>query len=351
MGERARLPGLPDVSVLALGGTIASTSSGDGVAPTLTAEQLVGGVPELAEVATVDAQTFRQTSSSELRLVDLLALAREIDRRLARGDAGVVVTQGTDTIEETSFALDLLVAADAPVVVTGAMRNPSLPGADGPANLLAAVRTAASAQTRGLGALVVFDDEIHAARFVRKAHAQSISPFRSSPAGPIGWLAEGSVCIGSRPVGRWRVTLDEVTESPGVALLVYGQGDEGRLLPAVQTAGYRGLVIEGAGGGHVTAGSVAELGRLAALMPVVLASRTGAGPALRRTYSFPGSEIDLLANGLIPAGALTGARARMLVRLLLAAGASLEEVRQSFEAIAVPGVPASLLGGRFTISA
>jgi L-asparaginase len=343
--------GLPVVSVLALGGTIASTPSGRGVAPTLTAEQLVHGVPELADVATISAETFRQEASSELRIVDLVALAREIDRRLARGDAGVVITQGTDTIEETSFALDLLVGAAAPVIVTGAMRNPSLPGADGPANLLAAARTAAYEQARGLGTLVVFDDEIHAARFVRKAHAQGVSPFRSSPAGPIGWLAEGAVCIAARPVGRCRLKLDEVTESPAVALLTFGQGDEGLLLTAVQPAGYHGLVIEGAGGGHVTAGSVADLGQLARLMPVVLASRTGAGPALRRTYSFPGSEIDLLEKGLIPAGAMTGARARMLLRLLLAAGASHEDVRRSFDALATPGVPAALLGDRFTISA
>jgi L-asparaginase len=117
----------------------------------------------------------------------------------------------------------------------------------------------------------------------------------------------------------------------------------------VGPAGYRGLVIEGAGGGHVTAVSVAELARLAEVMPVVLASRTGAGPALRRTYSFPGSEIDLLGNGLIPAGALTGAKARMLLRLLLAAGASGKEVREAFDALATPGVQASLLGGRFTV--
>src|SRR5436305_12294733 len=146
---------LESVSVLALGGTIASTGAGPGVTPTLTAEQLVESVPGLAEVARIEADTFRQVPSPELTVLDMLALAREIDQRLRRGAVGVVVTQGTNTIEETAFALDLLVHSDAPVVVTGAMRNPTLAGGDRPANLLAATATAVSEPSRGLGTLVV----------------------------------------------------------------------------------------------------------------------------------------------------------------------------------------------------
>lgn len=344
--------GLASVSVLALGGTIASTGAGPGVTPTLTAEQLVESVPGLAEVARIKADTFRQVPSPELTLVDLVALAREIERRISAGDTGVVITQGTNTIEETAFVLDLLVHSDAPVVVTGAMRNPTLAGADGPANLLGAVSTAVSAQARGMGTLVVFADEIHAARYVRKAHTQSIAPFRSSPIGPIGWLSEGAVHIGARPVGRRQLELEHVPEpAPAVALLTFGQGDEGLLAAAVEPAGYRGLVIEATGGGHVTARSVPELERLAATMPVVLASRTGGGEVLRRTYSFVGSEIDLAERGLISAGAIGASLARMLLRLLLAAEATREDVRQAFAALDAPGVAAELLGGRLTVSA
>lgn len=342
---------LPSVSVLALGGTIASTGSGAGVTPTLTAAQLVESVPGLLEVARIRADTFRQVPSPELTLVDITSLAREIERRLQGGDAGVVVTQGTNTIEETSLALDLLVGGDAPVVVTGAMRNPTLAGADGPANLLAAVSTAASEQARGLGALVVFADEIHAARYVRKAHTQSIMPFRSSPVGPIGWLSEGSVRIGARPVGRRHLALEEVSDPPAVALLTFGAGDEAWLVDAVAAARYRALVVEGTGGGHVAACATPELERLAAEMPVVLASRTTAGEVLRRTYSFVGSEVYLMDHGLISAGAMTGAHARMLLRLLLAADASLDDIRAAFAAISTPGAVGELLGGRLTVSA
>jgi L-asparaginase len=342
---------LPSVSVLALGGTIASTGAGAGVTPTLTADELVESVPGLADVAHIQADTFRQVPSPELTLVDVVALAREIERRLNGGDTGVVVTQGTNTIEETAFTLDLLVDSDAPVVVTGAMRNPTLPGADGPANLLAAVSTAASTQARGLGTLVVFADEIHAARYVRKAHTQSIMPFRSSPIGPIGWISEGAPRIGARPVGRRHLELPEITEAPPVALLTFGSGDVGLLAGAVGPAGYRGLVVEATGGGHVTERSVEELERLASQMPVVLASRTGAGEVLSRTYSFVGSEVDLAERGLINARSMTAARARVLLRLLLAANARVEDARQAFAALGAPGESIELLGGRLTVSA
>ena len=151
-------------------------------------------------------------------------------------------------------------------------------------------------------------------------------------------------------MGRRRLKLGDLTEAPPVALLTFGAGDEGLLAAAVAPAGYRGLVVEATGGGHVTARSVEELERLAGQMPVVLASRTGAGEVLRRTYSFVGSEVDLANRGLISAGAMTAARARMLLRMLLAADAGPEEVRQAFETLAAPGEAAELLSGRLTVT-
>jgi len=342
--------GLPMASVLALGGTIASTGAGSGVTPTLGADELAESVPRLAEVAEIRADTFRQVPSPELTLADLSALAAEIERRIGEGDAGVVVTQGTNTIEETAFVLDLLVGGDAPVVVTGAMRNPTLPGADGPANLLAAVSTAVSADARGMGALVVFADEIHAARYVRKAHTQSVMPFRSSPIGPIGWLSEGRVRIGARPAGSRHLELDPVSEPPRIALVTLGAGDEGLLVDAVAGAGYQGLVVEATGGGHTTAACADRIEALLGTMPVVLASRTGAGELLQRTYSFPGSEIDLIGRGLIPSGAMSAAQARMLLRLLVAADAPPADVRDAFHVLGAPGVAAELLGGRLVVT-
>jgi len=315
-----------------MGGTISSVDSGGkGVEPTLTGEALVSDVPEIAGVADVSAVSFRQAASGEIRVEDLVELAAEISGRIDGGAAGAVVTQGTDTIEETSFCLDLLVDRKAPVVVTGAMRNPTLPGADGPANLLAAIQVAASGVARGLGTVVVLNDEIHAARFVRKTHTSNPATFRSDPVGPLGWISEGVTRVVVRPTGEHKVTLSENVQDCPVALYHVALGDDARLLSEIEEAGYAGLVVEAMGGGHVPSLMAETLEDLAAKMPVVLASRTGGGEVLRSTYGFIGSETDLLERGLIYAGPLDGRKARLLMTLLLMSGASKEKVKETFD--------------------
>ena len=323
---------LPEVAVLSLGGTISSTQTegGSGVAPSLTGEALVEDVPEISEVAEVSAESFRQVPGSELTLEDLIELATEIEDRIDEGATGVVVTQGTDTIEETCFVLDLLVERDAPVVVTGAMRNPTLPGAEGPANLLASVRVATGEPARGLGTMVVLNDEIHAARFVQKTHTSNPATFRSPLAGPVGYVFEDNVRIVTRPVGRRHIELPEETRDHPVALYTVGLGDDGRLLEQIGRLGYEGLVIEAFGVGHVPSVMAKPLESLANEMPVVLASRTGSGEVHRETYGFAGSESDLLDRGLINAGMLDGPKARLFLSLLLRSGASKEEVAGEF---------------------
>jgi L-asparaginase len=322
---------LPEVVVLSLGGTISSTDAGgSGVEPTLTGEALVEDVPEIAEVAEVSAKSFRQVPGSELTLDDLIELSAEIKSHIDEGVKGVVITQGTDTIEETAFVLELLVDEDAPVVVTGAMRNPTLPGAEGPANLLASVQVAASEVTRGIGTVVVFIDEIHAARFVQKTHTSNPATFRSPLTGPIGWISEGSPRIATRPAERHHIDLPAQTQDRPVALYTVALGDDGRLLPVIGESGYEGLVIEAFGAGHVPSAMVEPLAGLAGEIPVVLASRTGSGEVLKNTYGFPGSETDLLGRGLINAGMLNGPKARLFLSLLLRSGASNEEVAEGF---------------------
>jgi L-asparaginase len=179
----------PGVAVFALGGTIAMTQApGGGVAPALSAPELLAAVPGLAGVAAeLRAVDFRRKPGASLSFSDLFELAAAINGALDSGCQGVVVIQGTDTIEEVAYVLDLLLDTDAPVVVTGAMRNPTMAGADGPANILAAVRVAISPGARGLGCLVVLGDQIHAARWgAEDSYGQ---PRRVRLAGP--WSARG----------------------------------------------------------------------------------------------------------------------------------------------------------------
>jgi L-asparaginase len=305
-----------------------------GVTPALDGAALVAAVPGLDEVAELTVVSFRRLGSAHLSLEDVIALYSEVARHIDGGAEGIVITQGTDTLEEVAFALDLLLDTAVPVVVTGAMRNPALPSPDGPANLLAAVRVAANSQARGLGVLVVFNDEVHAARYVQKTHTTSTAAFRSLLTGPLGWVVEGRVRIGNRLVSRPRLGWEPGDTLPivPVALLSVSLGDDGRLIDLVQQAGYGGLVIEAFGVGHVHVPVAYRLKELAAVMPVVLASRTGSGETLRHTYDFRGSEKDLLSSGLIGAGPLDGPKARILLSLLLSTGATREQIAGEFAA-------------------
>ena len=323
------------IALFTLGGTIASTSTstGAGVMPQLTGADLVAAVPGLERAGvTVGVHDFRQVPSSSLTVDDVLDLVRAIRAEVAAGAGGGVVSQGTDTIEETAFLADLLYAGDVPVVFTGAMRNPTLAGPDGPANLRAAVAVAASPQARGLGCLVVLGDEIHAARFVSKAHTTSVTAFVSPPAGPLGIVAEDRAVVLTRPA-RWAALPDprpEPTVRTGLVTMVLG--DDGALLEAA-AGRFNGLVVAGFGGGHVPGPMAAMLGDVAARIPVVLASRTGAGMVLAGTYAYPGAELDLRQRGLIGAGFLEPLKARLLLHLLLAGGASRDAIAATFAAV------------------
>ena len=363
------MTGRPRVAVFTLGGTIAMTPAAgrmEGAVPALAAADLLASVPGLADLrAEISVHDLRRVPGASLSIADVLELAARVGREVVAGAAGAVVVQGTDTIEETSFLLDLVHSPDAPVVVTGAMRHPGLAGADGPANILAAVTAAASPQLRRTGCVVVLGDVIHAARFVRKAHATSISAFESPSAGPLGQVVEGEVMVFTRPSGRWhsllppgvgQAALDSAQAGPSgqgpaqvgparpdsaeagpaggpvrVGLLTMSLGDDGELLRAA-AGRFDGMVVAGFGVGHVPAWLVANLETLAQQIPVVLASRTGAGSVLRGMYAFAGSEHDLQSRGLIGAGVLDPLKSRLLLHVLLAGGAGRAEIAGVFRA-------------------
>jgi L-asparaginase len=320
----------PLIAVAALGGTISMTPGGrveDGVVPRLTAADLLG---ELGTDLPMDvrAATLAGISSASMDYATLTRCLAWGSEQVADGATGLVVVQGTDTLEETAYFFELAWPHDdVPVVVTGAMRNPSLPSPDGPANLLASLTVAANPRSRG--ALVVFNDDVHAARWVRKSHSSHLEAFSSVPAGPLGLVAEGSVHYFHPPVPRApALPLADADFSGLVPLLEAGIADSGELLSLVLAGGARGVVVAASGVGHVSADTADVIA--AAKVPVVIASRTGAGPTFRGTYGFHGSESSLIRMGATMAGWLCPRKSRVLLQLLLATGASRARIEAEF---------------------
>jgi L-asparaginase len=235
----------------------------------------------------------------------------EVARRAAPG-GGVVVTHGTDTIEETAFFCDLTVEGD--VVFAGAMRNGSEVSADGPRNLLCASQVAEAAP--GLGTVLVLNDEIHAARWARKLDSSRVSAFMSPGHGPVGIVVPGSVRIGMPPPRRVLLPLPD--SLPSVPIVKTYTGMEEHLIEAVLDAtGAAGLVLEGTGLGNVP--GTAERGVAAAVergLPVVAATRVPSG-GVHAVYGGPGGVVTLRGLGVVGAGHLSAAKARLLLMLLL----------------------------------
>lgn len=321
---------LPVIAVLSVGGTIAMTASDSGgVVPRLDADGLIAAVPALDRIARLRARTLSTLPSPHMDLETVAVMARAIEEEIAAGVDGIVLIQGTDTLEESAFALELMLEPRVPVVMTGAMRNPTLPGADGPANLYEAVRTAAQADVRGV--VVVLDGRIHAPRFLSKRHTASVAAFDSDPV-LLGEVTDAGPVIYANLPPLLRYGIGSRVAAPPVALLTSTMGDDGRLVDAIADAGYAGLVVAGMGGGHVSPAMAERLGPLARRLPVVLASRVSGGSTLINTYAYPGGEMDLIERGLIRAGWLSPVKARIALALLLGTGATTETLRRFFTA-------------------
>ncbi|MDP2350155.1 MAG: asparaginase, partial [Chloroflexota bacterium] len=283
---------LPRVSVITTGGTIDSVGvdrldlaayleTGVRLAP---GDLLASIAAELATIADVTEVPFRRLRAHAITDEDLAELVSLVRGLLDRDQAdGIVITHGTNTLEETAWLLHLVIASDRPVVLTGAMRPASALSGDGPLNLVNAVRVAASPEGRKLGTLVLLDDTIHGARDVAKSNTLRVSAFRDGASGPLGWVdGDGSVVLSHLPARGWSLEGSFVNADlralPRVDIVTSHQGADGALIDAAVAAGARGIVSAGTGSGYPTPGEVEALERASTASVVVCqSSRVGSG--------------------------------------------------------------------------
>jgi L-asparaginase len=313
------------IRLIATGGTIASLPDPltGVVRPAVSAADLVRTVPGLGEI---EVEEVAHVNGWNVTPALMLDVARRAAAALEQGADGVVVTHGTDTVEETAFLCDVTVRSSEPVVFAAAMRSGGEVGADGPRNLLCAAQVARSA--RGLGTVLVLGDEVHAARWARKLDSFRASAFASPGHGPLGTVVPGAVRLGVGSPSRFSVDLPAALGAAVPVVQTYTGIEEGLIEAVLDATGAAGLVLEGTGLGNVP-GS-AERGIQAAVargLPVVVATRVPSG-GTGAVYGGPGGGVTLHELGAVAAGGLSAAKARLLLMLLLATGG---DVRSRFE--------------------
>ena len=287
----------------------------------------------MSSVAELEVVDFATIASFDMTVQFAFGMARRVNELVARPDvAGVVVTHGTDTMEETSYLADLLLQSDKPVVFTGAQRAHDDPQSDGPPNLLNALRVAASPLARGLGAMVCFNGTIHAARDVTKVHTSAVETFQSYEHGALGAVDGERVVIHRRPVLRRAFQIERLEDA--VKLFRLALGCDLDDLEAMIERGAAGLVIEGFGRGNGPT-RLTELVRLASSkrMPVLITSRCPAG-RVQPVYGGGGGGRDLADAGAIFAGDLKGPKARLLLMVLLSSPQTRTRIAETVAAIA-----------------
>ncbi|MCS7302761.1 MAG: asparaginase [Candidatus Kapabacteria bacterium] len=322
----------PRVAIIFTGGTIASRLSEafGGVVPALSAQDILDAVPEVRQIAEIEAIEYGKFPGPHMTPQRMFEVAQQAAALLSRDDiAGVVVTHGTDTLEETAFLLDCTVDSPKPIVVVGAMRNSSEPDWDGPRNLRDAVTIAVSPQFRGMGTLVCLAGIINAASEVTKTDTEEINTFRSLDFGPLGRISNGRPIRYRAPVHRQTFPVQRIPDN--VPLIKCYAGMDGFLVRAAVENGAEGLVIEAMGVGNVPPPVYYEL--CAAVergIPVVLVSRCPVGRA-EHVYAYEGAGKHLHEAGVIFADFLNGQKARIKLLCALGAGYSLEQIRAAFE--------------------
>jgi L-asparaginase len=328
-------PTLKSVVVLATGGTIAGAAGSNVTAGyssgQVGVEQLLAAVPEAKKIANLSGEQVSNIGSQDMNDEVWMKLATRVNEILARPDVtGVVITHGTDTIEETAYFLNLVVKSVKPVVLTASMRPSTALSADGPLNFYNAVAVAANGRAAGRGVMVVANDWIHGAGSLTKTSTTAVQTFMSPLSGLLGTVAYGDVTWLRQPIGKntttSEFTVDQSTTLPRVDIIVATENMDGALINAAAAAGAKGIIIAGVGNGNMTQKALDALTAQAKRGIVcVRASRVPTG--------FVGRNIEVKDDslGLVASQSLSPQEARVLLRLALLKTSDPKEIQRYFD--------------------
>lgn len=322
------------VTILAVGGTIAGSGSGaldtSYTSGTVTVDKLIAAVPEINKIATIKGEQISNIGSQEMNNEVWFKLANRVNELLTSGKAdGVVITHGTDTMEETAYFLNLVVKSDKPIVMVGAMRNSGSLSADGPLNIFNAVNVAMSKEAAGKGVVVVMNDEIHAAREVTKSNTTAVDTFKSPNSGKIGTVFYGNVKFYMNPVRKHTVNsafdITKIKELPRVDIIYSHSNDNPDFVNLAVKSGAKGIVNAGMGNGNPFPSALEALGEaVKGGVVVVRDSRVGSGETTLN------GEVDDGKYGFLASDNLNAQKARVLLMLALTQTTDKAKIQELF---------------------
>jgi len=320
------------IAVIFTGGTISMKVDPrlNAAIPALSSEEIMAMVTNIEKFAEIEIINYGELPGPHMTPSKMIELSNIVRETISRDDiAGVVVTHGTDTLEETAYLLDLTIKSEKPIIVTGAMRNSSELGYDGPSNLSGAICTAISSEARNKGVLVVMNNEVNAASEVTKTNTLSLDTFKSPEFGPLGIVDNDEVIFYRDIINHDHIETNKIESQ--VALLKCGSGMNSDIINFCIDSGYKGIVIEALGRGNIPFEMFDGITKcIEKNIPVIIVSRCPTGRVLD-TYGYPGGGKNLRNAGAIFGSNLPGQKARIKLMLALSITDSVEIIKQMFE--------------------
>lgn len=321
------------IKVITTGGTIASIHQKDSksVVATINGNDLIQSIKDRLSNVTLSVDNFCTIDSASFTLSKAFSLAQHIDKILQSDDCdGIVVTHGTDTMEENAYLSDLIVQSTKPVIFTGAQRNASEQDSDGPRNIMQAIQAAQSNKTHNMGTLILFENDLHAAREVSKTHTSRVDTFASNGLGKIGSVEFDDITLWRKPMMRCHIKTNRIEEQIGFMKLAMGISPDYLTYSAAQ--GVKGFVIEAFGLGNAPIGFASAIKSLTTKnIPVIIASRCQQGRT-KPIYGGDSGGVSLEQAGAIFSGSLSGIKSRILLACLLGTNADNKSIKTHFDA-------------------